>query len=307
MLEFLKEPLHLTWVLTNKCNLRCKFCYLEDYIGKDLTFEQTNKILDIIKSKQFLHVSLLGGEPTEFKYFNYVISKLEEFKISYSFSTNAQKLSEDETLLGLLSNSKYLREVQISLESPVSGINDEVRGKKSYFRAMKGIQASVTKKIPVTLAMVLTKKNKQTVQDMVYLSEDLGVKELRLMPFVPIGTGELAKKQLFMNYKELSEVCQGLNVPTKLKVSTYLKDSNSPQKTFGCGAGTAVCVINNDLTLSACPLTAQQRSSKKISDVASFSEIWENSKIFQEWRNGKYREKTSCNLCPIFSDCGGYS
>ncbi|TKV35237.1 radical SAM protein, partial [Citrobacter sp. TBCS-11] len=52
-------------MLTNKCNLRCKFCYLEDYQGKELELDEINHVLDIIQDKEFTHVSLLGGEPTE--------------------------------------------------------------------------------------------------------------------------------------------------------------------------------------------------------------------------------------------------
>ena len=69
MINYLKNPLFLTWMLTNKCNLRCKFCYLEDYQGKELELDEINQVLDIIQDKEFTHVSLLGGEPTECEYF----------------------------------------------------------------------------------------------------------------------------------------------------------------------------------------------------------------------------------------------
>lgn len=60
MINYLKNPLFLTWMLTNKCNLRCKFCYLEDYQGKELELDEINQVLDIIQDKEFTHVSLLA-------------------------------------------------------------------------------------------------------------------------------------------------------------------------------------------------------------------------------------------------------
>ena len=50
-----------------------------------------------------------------------------------------------------------------------------------------------------------------------------------------------------------------------------------------------------------------QKSIEKLgNDGSSFDYIWETSSIFNIWRAGKYRKSTSCNLCPLFEECGGY-
>ena len=307
MIEYLQNPLYLTWILTNRCNLRCKFCYLEEYFGEELTLEQIDGILSLISEKEFLHVSLLGGEPTECQYFEYIISELEHMKISYSFSTNAQKLSKKKELLNILSDSNFLREVQVSLESPVLDINDDVRGKGSYKRAIASIESLLEKEIPVIVAMVVTKTNRHTLQDMINMCFQLGCRELRLMPFTPIGVGLKEKEKLFLSYQELEMSCSALIIPSGLVVDTYLKEEPSTES-MGCGAGTVSCVINSDLSVSACPVIAQNyRSKEKIKDFKKdFENIWKNSIVFETWRKGKFRELNSCNLCPIFASCGGY-
>ena len=60
-MEYLKNPIKIKWHITNKCNLRCKFCYLEEYFGKELSIEEINSVLTVIKEKEILEVSLLGG------------------------------------------------------------------------------------------------------------------------------------------------------------------------------------------------------------------------------------------------------
>lgn len=155
--------------------------------------------------------------------------------------------------------------------------------------------------------MVVTKENNSTIQQMIDMCATLGCRELRLMPFMPMGTGLLEKERLFMDYEGLVRACSDLKIPDNLIVTTYLKEENTAE-TLGCGAGTAACVINSDLTLSACPVVSQtQKSIEKLgNDGSSFDYIWETSSIFNIWRAGKYRKSTSCNLCPLFEECGGY-
>ncbi|MFK5276518.1 radical SAM protein [Lactococcus lactis] len=293
-------------MLTNKCNLRCKFCYLEDYQGKELELDEINQVLDIIQDKEFTQVSLLGGEPTECEYFEYIIIQLEKLRISYSFSTNGQKLFRNEELIRILSKSKYLKEVQISLESPQKLINDAVRGKGTFSFTNSATLFIALSNVPTRLAMVVTKENNSTIQQMIDMCATLGCRELRLMPFMPMGTGLLEKERLFMDYEGLVRACSDLKIPDNLIVTTYLKEENTAE-TLGCGAGTTACVINSDLTLSACPVVSQtQKSIEKLgNDGSSFDYIWGTSSIFNIWRAGKYRKSTSCNLCPLFEECGG--
>lgn len=249
----------------------------------------------------------MGGEPTECEYFEYIVTQLEKLRISYSFSTNGQKLFRNEELIRILSKSQYLKEVQISLESPQKLINDAVRGKGTFESAIKSVALLVKENVPIRLAMVVTKENNSTIQQMIDMCATLGCRELRLMPFMPMGTGLLEKERLFMDYEGLVRACSDLKIPDNLIVTTYLKEENTAE-TLGCGAGTAACVINSDLTLSACPVVSQtQKSIEKLgNDGSSFDYIWETSSIFNIWRAGKYRKSTSCNLCPLFEECGGY-
>lgn len=305
-MEYLKNPIKIKWHITNKCNLRCKFCYLEEYFGKELSIEEINSVLTVIKEKEILEVSLLGGEPTEAKYFRYIIEQLEKIGVYYSFSSNGQTLFQNKELIDFLAQSKYLTEVQISLESPVTQINDSVRGKGTKEKAQKSIKTLTENNIKVCIAMVLTKENKNTIQEMISLAYNFDVDEVRLIPFIPVGTGIKVRERLFMSYEELVDSCSNIVVPKKLKVSTYLSEY-SEGTTLGCGAGLVTCVINNDLTLSACPILSQrERSQESFYNVESFDKIWRNSSIFNIWRSGKNNDVMSCNQCPLFYECGGY-
>lgn len=62
-----------------------------------------------------------------------------------------------------------------------------------------------------------------------------------------------------------------------------------------------------DLSLSACPMLSQsQKSSNKVSSLETFDNIWRDSRVFNNWRGGKYKELMCQNKCPLFDECGGY-
>ncbi|HEL2139831.1 TPA: radical SAM/SPASM domain-containing protein [Streptococcus suis] len=308
-MNFLSSPIKIKWFITNRCNLRCKFCYLEDYFGKDITKDEVDQILEILTKREVMHVSLLGGEPTESGHFIYILKELEKREIYFSFSSNGQNLFRRIDILEFLENSKYLTEAQISLESTNSFINDSVRGSGSYKNAINSIKALVERRVAVCLAMVVTKENHPTIQDMIKLSIVNNIRELRLMPFVPLGTGKKAKERLFLEFDSLVKYCSKVDIPvdSSLKVTTYLNDTELKNDVIGCGAGIVSCVINSDLSLSACPMLSQsQKSSNKVSSLETFDNIWRDSRVFNNWRGGKYKELMCQNKCPLFDECGGY-
>ncbi|EME8111607.1 radical SAM protein [Enterococcus faecium] len=304
---YLKQPLQIKWYLTNKCNLRCKFCYLDSFKGHELSITQTNNILNIIKSIDPIRVALLGGEPTEFEFFLNVITFLEKHEIPYSFSSNGQNLFQNTELVDFLSASKYLEDIQISLESSNSNINDNVRGKGTFSKAVKSIQELKKNRIKVTMAQLVTQDNLMITQNTVDFAASIGVDELRLLPFIPIGTGKQLKNRLFVNYQSMISVINNLDIPPNIIISSYVQTPENNKVSYGCGAGTTSVVINSDLTLSACDLLTQKEQSRDaIYDVDSFIDIWSSDNVFKSWRNGTYRESTSCNKCALYDFCGGY-
>lgn len=305
--KYLKEPIKIKWYITNKCNLKCKFCYLENHLEEKKEkekFEDIELILNILRKIKPLKVALLGGEPTESLYFLYIIRELEKIKINYSFSTNGQNLYMKPEILNFLKNSEYLEEIQISIESGIEKTNDSLRGIGTYKRVIKTIQALNKFQIKLVLAIVINKKNYFEIENLIKLAEDLKVNEIRIIPFIPIGIGEKERKDLFLTFKEINSHISELKVPDNLLLTSY---SNGKNGGLGCGAGTISVVINNDLTLSACDLmTFREKTNIKICEEKDFFKIWENDFLFKKWRKGKNRKETEKGRCAIFSQVGGY-
>ncbi len=79
------QRLYIHWDITTKCNYHCKYCYSwQDYESSNNWQKESdlNTIKKILKSIELsslpVFLGLLGGEPTLSKYYNYIISYIQD-------------------------------------------------------------------------------------------------------------------------------------------------------------------------------------------------------------------------------------
>ncbi|MDV9595016.1 radical SAM protein [Clostridioides difficile] len=120
---------HLTIEMTERCNLRCKYCiYHDDSCGfrtfgkKNITFDTIKKAIDMLSesTEEEVFVSFYGGEPLlEFdlikKTIEYCDNKMSHKKVGYNMTTNATLITE-EIANYLASLEEYF--TTISLDGP---------------------------------------------------------------------------------------------------------------------------------------------------------------------------------------------
>lgn len=99
----------VTLHITDKCNLRCKYCYQRDYPANNMTIEIVRKVVEKINPKGFF---LYGGEPL--LNFNLIKQIAKEFPdIKLSLETNGTMLTSEIMKVFIEHNVK----VFITLES----------------------------------------------------------------------------------------------------------------------------------------------------------------------------------------------
>lgn len=295
-MDFLNEPLFIKWYLSHDCNLNCKSCYISKQSFDEITQDKIELVLKVIKNIAPIKVSLLGGEPTIFPHFKYILLALEKEKIYYNFSTNGQTLYQDTSLLSLLKNLNYLKEIQVSIDG-IEEENDFIRGKNTFSKAISSAKILIKNNIPLVLGITITKKNITSLQKFIDLATKEKVKIIRFIPFIPIGNGKEIK-DLFISPKELKNILKSLSIPNNLKISTY--NFENKKNTCGCGAGITTVVINSDLTISACDLYSDiEKTSDSFDSLNSFYNLWKENSIFNSWRTGKYSEYLYNGQCPI--------
>jgi len=146
-----------------------------DGLMSDATWEQV-----IAMGKQAGAIIIAGfGEPLTNPDFRRMLRDLDEAKIDYSFSTNGIGFEKFAPELATL---KYLKHVNISIDSPDPDIYQEIRGGDVH-RALSGaraIAAALGGKILVTIAVVMMRSNAWSLVKFPKMMREMGIRYLVL-------------------------------------------------------------------------------------------------------------------------------
>ncbi len=85
--------------LTKKCNLKCSYCFADEFVNKgceEFSLENIKKAIDFIKTDGTSRIGLIGGEPTLYTYFSKVLDMLndDENIDSISIFTNGLEIDK---------------------------------------------------------------------------------------------------------------------------------------------------------------------------------------------------------------------
>lgn len=148
-----KIPLFISWQITERCNLRCKYC---DYWGgekeKELNTKDVFTIIDDLARLGTFGISFTGGEPLLRDDIGEIIVYARRKGITTKINTNGllvpQKIKE---LQGV-------EQVNLSFDGPES-IHDKVRGNGAYKALFLAVEALKKNNKKVVFHAVLSNYN----------------------------------------------------------------------------------------------------------------------------------------------------
>ncbi len=172
-------PTSVHWEITNRCNLACLYCYNNSSVppGMSLPRERLHSVADQLVELGILELTFSGGEVfTEHSLFWGLAEQLHRARIALRLITNGWFLSEQ--VAARLKNTGF-EHVLVSLDSPRAEVHDGVRGRTgSWRRAVLGIGALVLAGLKTTVICVLTKRNADSIDQIIDLCQLLGVRRL---------------------------------------------------------------------------------------------------------------------------------
>lgn len=149
------QVFNITLELTEKCNLRCKYCIYHPshpnyrkFGHKNMSFETAKKAIDFLdnhsSNNKEVYIGFYGGEPLlNFnlleKCINYGNTKFKNKNVLYSMTTNATLITED--IAKFLVKNKVL--ITVSLDGPEAVHNENrvyANNKGSFNDAVKGLK-----------------------------------------------------------------------------------------------------------------------------------------------------------------------
>ncbi|MBT1248604.1 MULTISPECIES: radical SAM protein [unclassified Thermosipho (in: thermotogales)] len=289
----MRRPKIVEFELTTACNYACKHCYCN--AGKkskvELSIEQVKHVLDELKSAHVETVDLIGGEPLVRPDIYEIIEYAVGIGLDVMLNTNAS-LASKEVVKKIKKIYPQLK-VGISFDGSLPDIHEFIRGKGTFDKTYKGFMNFVEAGFDVTILHVINKKNYLYFEDMINFAKRHGV-SLYVDRFVPVGRGQLYKKILTPNKKEI-EYVRHLIEKHKNSINFYVEENISGGV---CSAGRTHASVLVDGTVVPC---GHFRYDKEYYmgnlNEKSFEEIWKS-----------YDPDillNDCKACSMFKRCFG--
>jgi len=183
------KPLVILFYVTDRCNLRCRYCVgnWSDRKIRDFTTQEIIKIIDECKELGACHFTIHGGEILLRNDTKQIIDYLKKNNFYVNLVTNGILLPAK------IDEIMKVDSLCISLDGREEN-NDFNRGKGSYQAAMKAIKLAKEKKLKFVVHATLTKRSIDDIEYLCKQAKQLGYYQqfsLLLKPLMPSLQDEL--------------------------------------------------------------------------------------------------------------------
>src|SRR5256712_12180364 len=178
----MSQPLWLLAELTYRCPLQCPYCSnpLEFAGGRfrnELGPEDWCRVFREAKALGVLQLGLSGGEPLLRADLEQLVAAAHEVGLYSSLITSAYRLTKDR--LAALRRAG-LDHVQISVQAADEELSNYIAGTASYRDKLAAYRWTKELGLPLTVNVVLHRKNLHQVRDLILLAESLGAERIEL-------------------------------------------------------------------------------------------------------------------------------
>lgn len=228
---------YLRLSITDRCNLRCKYCMGDKdivFLPKDelLSVEEIGRVTKIFSDLGIKKIRITGGEPLVRRNFRDIvetINNIEDIE-EINITTNGIRLSEELEFL----KDKKIHSLNISLDTLKKDLFKEITGGGDLDKVLFSLHRAIELKFKrIKLNVVLVRgKNDSEIMDFVNLTEKypIDIRFIELMPiglgkeYVPISNDEV--KDIILKEKKLTPFDEKIG----LGPATYYKT----EKGIGC-------------------------------------------------------------------------
>jgi MoaA/NifB/PqqE/SkfB family radical SAM enzyme len=260
-------PFHVTFEITDSCNLSCEYCLLKHEESRRTMFDTARalKLVDEMAELGTVKINLTGGEPLLHPAIDELVTKIRGYGIDCFLNTNGRLIERH------MKTIEKVSAMNVSLDGDEAS-HDAARGKGSQAYAVNALRIAKEKGIPRLMTAVIGKHNSDQLDYLVGLAREVQAGIVILYLIQPRGTGgsiyalpEEEGRKLFVDIaarKKRGEPfvysAQAMKVvsnwPLHLAQDHVMKYEKSllKEKPVRCYAGTYYCAVYADGTVSPC-------------------------------------------------------
>lgn len=306
-----RYPISGMFELTDRCNLSCVHCYINQSVGcensrrSELSTDQVKRILDQAAEAGCLFLVFTGGEVFVRQDFLEIFEYARRLGILVTIFTNGTMLNRHivEKLADL-----QPRQVEISIYGATAETYEKItKVPGSFDRCVKGIDLLMEKNIPLELKTILLKPNVHEIAEMQQFAEDRGLH----FRYDGVLWPRLDNHEIPDDYRLTAEELVAFDQadPVRIKEWTriYKEFGNRVVRSefvFNCGAGHRSFHIDSTGKMSIC--TMVRKPAYDLSEM-SFIEAFDKLGELRKLRREKDTKCRTCTLGGLCAQCPGWS
>lgn len=310
-------PERVDFLITKKCNLRCKHCFENASPLENVEFFNLEVLRTIFQQLDDANVKTLkitGGEPFYHPQFQSILELTANARFETIILTNGMLLTENIMRLVKASNIK----LGISLDGITSKTHDFLRGTGSFQILYKKLQRLGKLGVDLTLTFTANKINEHELEELSAIAfNDLGVRCLFVNRLRPIGRA-ICNTEMFIPDNEYISIQERVDRLSMIygKNRIALSDDSLPMDTINaeplsattplvCAAGNTLLCMDQFLNVYPC-IYGQGNNDYIMGNLYNNSliEIWQSEKWLPFRGKTTLSQIRGCDSCPKQNTCG---
>jgi SynChlorMet cassette radical SAM/SPASM protein ScmE len=330
-MKTINTPISLDLAITNRCNLRCKYCSHfsgAGDVGRDLPAEEWLGFFEELNRCAVLNVTLQGGEPFCREDLKELIEGIVRNRMRFNILSNGTLITDE--IAAFLASTGRCDSVQISIDGSIALTHDAFRGQGNFFKAIEGINCLQRHSVSVSVRVTIHKKNLRDLDGIArLLLEDIGLEGFSTNAASYMGLCRQNAEQVLLTVEERSIAMEALlNLSEKYngRISAAAgplaeannwnvmeearqageKDDSGGGYLSGCGGPMKTIAVRADGTLVPCIQMSHIELGRINRD--DLTTVWQKHpklKQLRERRNIPLSDFEFCKGCEYIDYCAG--
>lgn len=310
----LRAPILVTFDVTARCNLRCKYCYVRAGKGlsNELTTEHIKSIIHELADLGVFWISISGGEPLLRSDICEITQYCVAKGLSTSITTNGTLL--DAELATRLRNTG-LERIQVSIDSRDPYPHEAMRGEGTHAEALRGLTYLKEAGFPyIGVSCVPTRLNLKDIPHLIDWVHEQHLPLIRILRYMPAGRGgevrdiALDRDEIHWLMNMVKKKQKELKERLIIRITDAFRAVMAEKPLYTCNAAKTWCAIDSQGYVFPCTLMINPEHTdilrpENIMD-RGLQYIWLNSTLLKEQRNPTLLEG-KCSQCPELKSCQG--
>ena len=308
--EFLKgyfmdspQIFSLQFELTNRCNERCRHCYLPGSRNfRDMDTSLAVSILDQLADMGTLNVTFSGGECLLHTDFIQILKYAREKDFSIAVLSNITLLN-DEMIYSL--KAANIKQLQVSVYSMNPEEHDYItRLKGSHEKTIRNLERLIEADIPVQISCPAMRSTYRSYRGVLQWAYSHGIKaytDYIMIARTDNTTDNLINRLTLSETEELLTdiVNYDIEYRTRLASGAATRPTDPGENICGAGIDSMCIAVNGDFY----PCSGFQSYSLGNAYKHSVAEVWNNSEALKKLRNVRWRDFPKCLKCEAKPYC----